>query len=184
MQTHALEGFAPSYVRQNARDNQLLVDAFPVTTTELLPEWEETLGLPDPCAGEAPTTAARRAQVIARIKALGGQSEAYFIAFAASLGYSITISEFTPFRMGQQRMGDQLGGPDWAFAWSIHSPYVSEIFFQTGLSAMGDALASWNNNVLECEMATIKPAHTVLIFAYGDPAALDIDFILDESALA
>jgi uncharacterized protein YmfQ (DUF2313 family) len=51
-----LSGFTPAFERLTARANNLLIDAFPGSTYELLPEWEATLGLPDPCAGEAPTS--------------------------------------------------------------------------------------------------------------------------------
>ncbi|UEC03979.1 YmfQ family protein [Burkholderia vietnamiensis] len=184
VQTRVLAGLAPSYERNTARANYLLVDAFPGTTYELLPEWEETLGLPDPCAGEQPTIAARQAQVVARFAGVGGQSPQYFIDYAARLGFKITITQYTPFRMGQQAMGDPLGSQDWAFAWAINSPYASPISFLMGQSAMGDALETWNNTVLECELNAIKPAHTVLRFIYGSTAALDHGFILDESSLA
>ncbi|WP_197520275.1 putative phage tail protein, partial [Paraburkholderia tropica] len=55
-----------SYERSTSRANYLLIDSFPPTAYELLPEWESTLGLPDPCAGEAPTIPQRQAQVLAR----------------------------------------------------------------------------------------------------------------------
>ena len=34
------------------------------------------------------------------------------------------------------------------------------------MSVAGEPLRSWGNNLLECTMERIKPAHTVLIFAY------------------
>jgi uncharacterized protein YmfQ (DUF2313 family) len=54
VQSQVLYGLAKSYERETARANNLLVDSFPLTTYELLPEWESSLGLPDPCAGVAP----------------------------------------------------------------------------------------------------------------------------------
>lgn len=71
-QTQVLGGLVQVYARNTARANNLLVDAFPGMSAELLPEWEATLGLPDPCAGVAPTVAARNAQVLARFTGLGG----------------------------------------------------------------------------------------------------------------
>jgi uncharacterized protein YmfQ (DUF2313 family) len=164
--TQALSGLATPFAQQATRANYLLVDAFPSTTEELLPEWEETLGLPDPCAGPQPTIAARQAQVLARFAGLGGQSPAYFIGYAANLGYTVTITQYTPFRMGQQTMGCQLGGPEWAFTWAINAPLVTQIPFRVGHSAMGDALETWGNAVLQCELNEIKPAHTILQFIY------------------
>lgn len=167
VQTQVLSGLAPSYTRQNARANQLLVDAFPTTTIELLPEWEETLGLPDPCAGVSPTVYARRAQVVARIKSQGGQSAAYFIALAASLGYVVTITQFAPPRVGQARVGQPLNGSAWAHAWQINAALNTIVRSRVGTSTVGEPLAYWSNAVLECELREVMPAHTVLIFLYS-----------------
>lgn len=181
-QTTVLSGFTPCFARLTARANNLLVEVFPGTSDELLPEWESTLGLPDPCAGPQPPLDQRRNQVRARLSNSGGQSLPFFIAYAAQLGFSVTVTQYTPFRMGQQRMGDQLGGPDWAFTWAINAPFASIIPFRMGQSAMGDALQSWSNAVLECEMNELKPAHTLLLFTYG-LAHLDTNFVLDENTL-
>ncbi|HLN23874.1 MAG TPA: putative phage tail protein [Patescibacteria group bacterium] len=164
--TAVLSGLTPVYERQNARANALLVDAFPATAYELLPEWESTLGLPDPCAGASPTLAARRAQVVARLTGLGGQSVAYMIAYAANLGYAITITQFAPARVGQSRVGMPLNGPAWAHAWRVNSPLNTVRQSRVGSAAAGEPLASWGNAVLQCELGEIAPAHTTIIFAY------------------
>lgn len=166
VQASVLTGLTPTYERQNARANQLLVDAFPVSTIELLPEWEESLGLPDPCARASPTIAARRAQVVARLEAQGGQSAAYFIALALSLGYVITITEFSPARVGIARAGQPLNGVDWAHAWQVNAALHTVVRAQVGVSQAGEPLAYWNNAVLECELRAVMPAHTVVIFSY------------------
>ncbi|PRZ56191.1 uncharacterized protein YmfQ (DUF2313 family) [Paraburkholderia fungorum] len=165
-QTQVLGGLVQVYARNTARANNLLVDAFPGMSAELLPEWEATLGLPDPCAGVAPTVAARNAQVLARFTGLGGQSAAYYISYAATLGYAITITEFAPARVGQSRVGQPLCGPAWAFAWQINAPLNTVIRSRVGTARAGDPLASWGNAVLQCELTEIIPAHTIPIFAY------------------
>jgi uncharacterized protein YmfQ (DUF2313 family) len=167
VQTKVLSGLAPCYERQTARANYLLVDGFPKTTVELLPEWEETLGLPDPCAGVAPTIAARQAQVLARFAGVGGQTPAYYIAYAALLGYTITITQYAPARVGQSRVGQPLNGSAWAFAWKINAPLNTIVRSTIGVSRAGDPLASWGNAVLQCEISEIVPAHTIPIFAYS-----------------
>jgi uncharacterized protein YmfQ (DUF2313 family) len=167
VQTQVLSGLAPSYARATARANYLLNDAFPATTYELLPEWESTLGLPDPCAGAAPSIAQRQGQVLARFVGVGGPSIANLTAFAANLGYTVTITQFAPARVGQSRVGQPLCGPAWAFAWQITAPLNTVIRSRVGISAAGDPLASWGNSVLECEFKAIMPAHTIPIFAYA-----------------
>jgi uncharacterized protein YmfQ (DUF2313 family) len=165
-QLGTITGLMGCYEVQTARSNNLLIDCFPGTTYELLPEWEKTLGLPDPCSGTPPSTQARRAQVVARLTNSGGQSAAYYIAYAEALGYTVTVTNYAPFRTGQSRTGQQLGNQDWFFTWSINAPLATVTYFATGQSVTSDPLASWGNNVLECEMNALKPAHTILQFHY------------------
>ncbi|VVE06456.1 YmfQ family protein [Pandoraea sputorum] len=167
VQTQVLQGFAPSYERQTARANYLLIDSFPGTTYELLPEWEETLGLPDPCAGPAATVPQRRNQVIARFSNSGGASVQYFVTFAQTLGYSISIEQYTQARAGMLKAGDPCCGYDWNFAWKITAPINTVVRALAGAMAAGDPLASWGNKVLECEFLALRPAHTIPIFAYA-----------------
>lgn len=183
-QTAVFTGLTQIYARNTARANQLLVDAFPGTTYELLPEWEATLGLPDPCAGSAPTIQQRRNQVVARLANSGGQSIAYFVNFAAQLGYTVTITQYAQARAGMLRAGDPCNGYDWNFAWKVNAPLASLTNAVAGAMAAGDPLVAWGNNVLECEFRSVMPAHTVLIFAYGQTGLLDSTFILDGSSLA
>jgi uncharacterized protein YmfQ (DUF2313 family) len=166
IQTQVFTGLTQIYGRNTARANYLLVDAFPATTYELLPEWEATLGLPDPCAGPAPTIQLRRNQVVARLSNSGGQSIAYFVNFAAQLGFTVTITQFTQARAGMLKAGDPCNGPDWNFAWKITAPVNTVVRAVAGAMAAGDPLAAWSNSVLECEFRAVMPAHTIPIFAY------------------
>jgi uncharacterized protein YmfQ (DUF2313 family) len=148
----------------------LLDEADPRTTLYLLPDWERVAGLPDPCAGPAPTIAARRAQLVARLTSEGGQSIAIITAYLAALGYTVTISEFYPFTVGVSGVGDP-GSPvcdqDWQFVFAINAPLNTVQYFCPGISAAGEPLASWGNEVLECETQRIAPAHTIPIFLYS-----------------
>lgn len=162
---HAIGALCETLARNTARANFLVRDAFPGSTEELLPEWEATLGLPDPCAGEAPTIALRRAQVVAKLTGRGGQSKPYYIAVALALGYAITITEFKPFAVGDP-VGLPLYGEAWAFAWQVNAPLESILYFDVGHWHAGDPLAAWGNAVLECVLREIMPAHTILIFSY------------------
>lgn len=166
VQSRALLGLVTIYEDSTARANQLLVDAFPGSTYELLPEWELTLGLPDPCAGPEPTIQARRAQVVARLTATGGQSIPYFTGLAKSLGYEVTVTQFMPSRFGK-RFGTPFGGVDWAHAWQINAPTFTVNRLRFG-DSFGSPFSYWTNNVLQCELQSVKPAHTVLNFSYSE----------------
>ena len=113
-----LATFAPTAERLDAAAQQLLVDAVPSTTVNLITEWEESLGLVVQDAGL--TLQQRQAAVVARLVEVGGQAQADMIAYAATLGATISIQTYAPFRCGFNTCGQPLNGPAWAFAWSIH----------------------------------------------------------------
>lgn len=165
--TRVLGALAPTLQRVDADALALLVDAFPPTADQLLPEWEATLGLPDPCAGPLPTLQQRQAQVAARFANSGGQSVEFFQDFAAGLGIPVTIQAFAPFRAGQSTAGMAVGIVDWAFAWAVNAAAVAVTQFRAAASAAGEPLAAWGQPVLQCEIAALAPAHTLPLFTYG-----------------
>ncbi len=166
--TQLLSGLAATQARQHARTGDLSEhESDPALALEMLPDWERAYGLPDPCTPLNATIQQRRAALLARIAARGGQSVAYFTEVAAALGYTITVEEFRPFRFGRGRFGTPLYGVDWAFAWRVRAPEATVTPFRFGRSAFGEPLRVWGNEQLECVLTRLKPAHTVLIFAYG-----------------
>jgi uncharacterized protein YmfQ (DUF2313 family) len=165
MQTVA--ALTPTFQRLVARGSNLLIDAFPATTVELLPEWQATLGLPDPCAGPSPVLAVEQAQVLARFEAGGGQSIAFFVNFALTLGYAITIDQFTPFTAGHGTAGSPVYGLAWAYAWQVNAPAIDIEYFLAGSGTAGQALQTvLSSTVLECELLRLAPAHTVVFFVF------------------
>lgn len=84
----------------------LEIESDPRTTTSLLPEWERAFGLPDPCIAEPQTVGLRRSALVQRMTLLGEQSREFFIGIAASIGYAVTITEYRPFMVGIDRVGD------------------------------------------------------------------------------
>lgn len=156
----------PVWARLGNRLNDLITQIFPCTTTELLPEWEVSLGLPDPCTGPLPTIQQRTSAVCAKFSARGGQSIAYFEALAAALGFEITIQTFYPFTVGRSRVGDHLFDEKWAYAWQVTASTNQILYFRVGSSTVGDPLATWGNQLLQCVLENYKPANTEVIFAY------------------
>ncbi|MCP1376054.1 YmfQ family protein [Dyella lutea] len=166
VQDRTIGCFAPSYQRNSLAALNLVADAFPATALDLVPEWQATLGLPDPCAGNAPTLIQQRQQIVARLTDSGGQSAPYFIGLAAQLGYTVTITNDAPFRCGQSRCGQHLGDQDWFFFWTVTAPSYTTTPFLAGQSTAGDPLGSTGNAVLQCELQERQPAHTILQFSY------------------
>ena len=155
-----------AYAQLHAQAVQLLdVESDPARATELLPDWEFDYGLPDPCTPANPSLTQRRAAVLAKIAAIGGQSASYFIGFAAALGYTITITTwvaFTTWSSPWQPVTDQR----WRFAWQVNAPSVTVSYFTTW-SSPWDPLWQVNDPQLECRMRAIAPSYGVLWFQYG-----------------
>ena len=163
----ALLALAGSFARLNARANNLVVDAFPKTTLELLTEWEESLGLPDPCAGPEPTIALRQRSVVAQLTARGGQSVPYFISIAAALGAAITVTQFTALRCDDGAADDPCNDDAWQFAWQVNMPPTVVTEMDCDNAYADDPLATWGSPVVECVLRRYAPEHCTLLFAYG-----------------
>jgi len=161
-----MRALAPTYERSGAAAAALIADVSPATTISFLTEWEATLGLPDPCTPLNPSTAQRSAAVLAKFIASGGQSKPYMISVAAALGYTITITEYTPFRLGLSTLGSPLMGPGWESVWQVNAPQITVTYFRLGISALGDPFWSTGDTQLECRLNAIKPAHTFIRFNY------------------
>lgn len=161
-----LSALAVELNRVDIRVDDMLREAYPLTTSELLTDWERVTGLPEECEGLADSTQRRREAVNQKLSSIGGQSPAYYIDVAQRLGFEITITEFRPFVAGDDA-GDPVYGDDWAYAWQVNAPEESVTYFEAGNGSAGDPLASWGNELLECVINRLKPAHTIVIFAYG-----------------
>lgn len=162
-----LEALGEEFARAHGRVDQLLLEQTPRTATELLADWERVVGLPDGCTGATASMAIRRAAVLARLVAGGGQSRDALEALAEALGFPISIEEHKVFRVGA-RVGDRVYGVDggWPWTFTVHAPVATAQFFRAGSSSAGDPLASFENATLECNVARAKPAHAHALFAY------------------
>lgn len=148
--------------------DQILLEMDARTTSLMLADWERVLGLPDPClvaAGVTPTISQRREAVVARLNMRGSQSASFFIALAASLGYTITITE-----LHEQTVEDHVDYPNygapWKFVWQVNGVLNTIREFNVN-DSVDDPLASWGNAPLECILNRFKPAHTLVIFSYS-----------------
>jgi len=198
--TRTLRGLAEHLGRFDGRADDLLRrEADPRFTAEMLTDWERVAGLPDPCFPATLTLAERRAALVARLTARGGQSKAYFLSLAKTLGYHtdvpnglqlpfqvpaqvhgslITqIREFSPFMCGVSRCGDplwQVGHMTMRFYWEVIVPGARTTWFRCG----GDGGRCGQDphvriaraEDLECVFRRYKPAQTEIIFNYAGAA--------------
>jgi uncharacterized protein YmfQ (DUF2313 family) len=143
------------------------VEADPTLTLQLLADWEADFGLPDPCSTANPSIEQRRLSLLAKIASLGGQSRDYFINVAAALGFTITITEFSPFSLGRATWGENLLGPGWAFVWQVNAPLITVSRLLLGQGVWGDPFWTIGNTELQCRLKSIAPAHTFVTFNYS-----------------
>jgi uncharacterized protein YmfQ (DUF2313 family) len=150
------------------RSLEIIEEADPRSTVELIDEWERIVGLPDPCYTAPTTLEVRRAIVVERLTRAGGQSPAFFVDLAASLGYTIEIDEYRPFQCGVSRCGGDLGGIDEnRLYWRLRVTGPRVTYFQCGASVCSDSLGVIDEaDDLECIVDRAKPAHMQLAFSY------------------
>jgi len=165
--TRLLRAMAEEFARVDLRCAELAGETDPRTTYELLPDWEGAFGLPNACTGQLDTVQARQGALAVKVTKLGGQSQSYFIGVAAKLGYTITITEFPVATATTLRAGDALGVVGSEHVWRVNAPAVTIRTFRVGRSVVGERLRTWGNELLECAITRLKPAHTTVLFGYG-----------------
>lgn len=184
-----LKAIATEFCRVEERASDLLETEFdPLLTTELLPDWEQLLGIPDECTPEDQTLDERRIQVQQKLSALGGLSAQYYVDLAKLLGFDITVFNPIPFRVGRarvgdglynnsirdtfvvgtNRVGDQLRVFGWQFYFIARIPITELTKFRVGTARVGEPLVSFGNSLLECTIRKSKPAHTGVVFLFGN----------------
>jgi uncharacterized protein YmfQ (DUF2313 family) len=144
-------------------------ETFPLNTTQLLPDWERVLGLPDDCTAGIPLSMGeRRAAVASKLSTIAEPTPQFFVNLALDFGYAISVIEFIPARAGRARVGDRINAPGSEFTWAVQIPgsYTQSRRAIVGDMSVGDRIATWGDGSLECLIRQYKPAHTTLIFIY------------------
>lgn len=159
-----LMAFADELARVDARVDNLIDEADPRTTLEMSAEWEAILDLSE-FASLLNTITDLRLALTSKLTEVGGQSRAYFIGLAASLGYTVTITEFRPYTC-ETPIDQGVYQDEARFVWQVNAPETT-IRESTCQAPCGDPIRSWGNQMLECAITKRKPAHTTVIFAYG-----------------
>jgi uncharacterized protein YmfQ (DUF2313 family) len=165
--TMLLDGLSLGLARVDSRIDDLVSEACPASTLELLDDWERVAGLPDDCAVDVvKTLSQRRATLVQRLSGRGGQSREYFLAVTALLGFTCTLTEFD-LHTCNSTCEAPVTDLQWRFAWQINVSSAQTVSEQTCEDTCETALASWGNAEFECTLRRLKPAHTLLIFTYG-----------------
>lgn len=148
-----LNAVAQEFARVDGRGENLIDEWDPSTAVELLPDWERILGL-DSSGTDAQRQAAAATQYLAR----GGQTPAYFISLAASLGFVATIT--------QTGLGAYVWRLNVDLAASSSTDTVIEMHAYAGSAHAGDRVSSFTIPSLEAVIIKASPAHTIVLFQY------------------
>lgn len=163
-----LDGIAAELARLDARAIVLLNEMDPAGVSELVPDWERVMNLPDPCLGATPLYDDRRLAVRRRLLAVGGQTAAYFIQIARSQGYpDATVTELRAPRMGRSRFGQAHFGTWKAqFMWVLNTGGRLSLGRRYGASYWGKRFGMNPGSALECLIHRSAPAHTQVQINY------------------
>lgn len=136
----------------------------PDRTCSRLEEWEEALGLPDPCLGADQTDEQRRTSVLVRFRGTqvpyddsSADSPGAIAMYLAEFGYDVEVWYSWPFRVGRNRVGDRLGLLDGVL--NVRVPGYCERF-RIGLNHVGERLAICKGDGTEitCLLKRVVPS--------------------------
>ena len=153
--------------RNDGRCFDILQEADPSTTVELIANCEAWAGLPSRCmAGIAQTLSDRRSALIDRLTDSGGQRPYDYVALAAKFGATIMITEYSAWRCNMP-CNLSINGVQWNFVWAVNMPAnTANIRAFSVSSPANQPLRSWGNELIECIIRHRAPAHTQVNFIY------------------
>ncbi|MDU1063272.1 MAG: putative phage tail protein, partial [Leclercia adecarboxylata] len=140
----------------HSRVSDLVLEANPSTTTELLDRWEYCSGLPDSCSVPGTdTTEERQRRVATKFNLVGGITKEFYLAVLESLGYEgATITTFED--EGRE------------YDWQVNIPKAATISNMTCLGNCTDYIRIWGATEAECVLDKLCASHTILSFTYQD----------------
>lgn len=169
--------------RVDDRVKQMLLEVDTRTTDESLDTWEGVLGIPDECTPEGQTPDERRQQATQKFTNVGGLNAAFYEETALNLGFTVKVENRLNFVAGRARAGDrisnyfdehfvagstagtQLAKPGWLYYFNVELPASASKHFVAG-SVAGEALRTFSNELIECTIKKLKPAHSGVSFTF------------------
>jgi uncharacterized protein YmfQ (DUF2313 family) len=140
----------------------------PRQAPNLLPNWEQALGLPDPCMAAYPITdtVTRGLLAFERLTNAGTICAGYFERQALLVGETITIQEFPASLCGTMKCGDSLNPSPGQCNILVTLPTTEVTRFVCGASTAGDSLGAYDHSVMECIIRAGVPLYVTPYFSY------------------
>ena len=164
-----LRAVAKEFGRFDERMFALYGEMDPASVTELVPEWEQVLDLPDKCLGPSPSFGERQQQVRERLTAVGSQTPKYFEELARKQGYkdAKVIEVFAP-RFGKSKFGQaHFGTWKQQHFWILKTGERLKVGRRFGASYFGERYGAIAGDALECIVNRYAPAHTIYLIDFN-----------------
>jgi uncharacterized protein YmfQ (DUF2313 family) len=160
---------ACEFARIDADIAQLIEESDPRTASLTLSDWFDEWGIPDDCLKLMlnATTEDYRNVLILKITTLGLPFDQLVQVVANLLGYNSYIGNtdiFTVKSLVSQRIYDD----KWRYTALIISVDSTLVKYFRTTSRVSMALAEWGDELWECLIRSLAPAHCNLIFQYGE----------------
>jgi len=150
-------------LRHERKLNLLDVEALPTASVELLTDWEQAAGLPDPCRPLPGSIAERWAALADVFFADHPPTPDNMVTWAAQAGWNIEIREQRDFVAGVSQIGDTVGESDFVWVVTILDQVIG--YFMAGQSGSEDRLFTFPDiATLQCVLQRAAPAHTQIHF--------------------
>lgn len=167
-----VQAFAAECARVDTQGLTLVTEAFPQTTDQCLPDWERIAGIPSvawPAVIPPSNMVQRRANLVAKLSAQGGQSRAYLIAVAERMGYTVSsITDcYTPFAASVGYAGAPIYDPWWAYTFTVNVaalPIGETVTHDPG----APSLRQYTNARIEAVINSLQPAQTISLYTYSE----------------
>jgi len=162
-----LIGLASEWLNFRSKINEVSNEYNPKTTTQLIEEWEQFVGIPDNCIPVASTIEQRRLNVLLKLAGINATTEKQFKNVASILGYNIEVSN------GVSTSTFPLTLPFLLIS-EASAPFTIVITLPSSIKPNGFALTfpftltSQQPAILDCLFNKLKPANTQLFFRYSN----------------
>lgn len=144
-----------------------LQEGFPDTTAARLSEWERALALPE-CTDVEEGFALRKALMLLKLTEAVAATPARIIEVAGRLGYTVTVEErFDEVYTCESPCENPIYQDEIRLVFFVRSTAVTVIAEFTCETPCEEPLRRWGNDLLECVVRRLVPAHTQVLFAYG-----------------
>lgn len=149
------------------RCEAMLPQIDPRTAPDLLSDYQRVLG-PDPCGRDqlALSFADQAALAWQRWTGAPGAYPGWFIAAAAAIGVTMTITEYPQSMCGASVCGDSLVPSPQQCSFLVGLPATRVTQAVCGAAQCGDLIGAFTPNLMECVVRAFAPLHTQPYFAY------------------